>query len=530
MNKTFLARFENRPQRDNSVALKKSSSSNQATAWTNYHLHQQAHNAVVTENRNPIPATARFMATQRRNTSNLLETDPNCNEQHALFNSSRGPPKKRLSPKTSHRADNKENIFAFQQHVAPQSRGPPKKRLSPKMSHRADNKENILALQPHVAPHPYMNFLTINSLRAPAPPDIRSYSCAPTFYPNQNVPNSMGRGPQQPPDTRSYSYQPAFYTCRNIDYIPRSMANVPHQRNGGYDHRASINAEGPRVPPQRQKSPVPCFRGNISPVPPPIRYSNQANSDYRAATMPAAPLILRSCSSTCCEYSHHAIVPPQLKLSVSKGQQLISGPIMQTPDSLSVATPRLFTTASSGSTASMMGFHNFTPNVAVCSHLIAASHPFVSQNDSFRANYSNQAATNAPASYQSDFRKNGHSKVDPGKNVLDLTKGQSNDPTVHNKKRKSKKKDLFDNVPFTDRPCKCRSSRCLKLYCECFGNGRLCNSRLCSCTDCSNTEAHKVKHGDREIAIKRILARRPNAFDKRVHKRTGESCGCKKSG
>ena len=89
--------------------------------------------------------------------------------------------------------------------------------------------------------------------------------------------------------------------------------------------------------------------------------------------------------------------------------------------------------------------------------------------------------------------------------------------------------DLFNNVPLTDRPCKCSSSRCLKLYCECFRNGFFCDEKLCTCKNCHNNEEHNESRGAREIAIKRILCRRPDAFHVRVQKRAGNGCGCKKS-
>lgn len=38
--------------------------------------------------------------------------------------------------------------------------------------------------------------------------------------------------------------------------------------------------------------------------------------------------------------------------------------------------------------------------------------------------------------------------------------------------------------------CHCKKSRCLKLYCECFGRGVVCGSD-CWCRDCHNTPAHK---------------------------------------
>jgi hypothetical protein len=35
--------------------------------------------------------------------------------------------------------------------------------------------------------------------------------------------------------------------------------------------------------------------------------------------------------------------------------------------------------------------------------------------------------------------------------------------------------------------CNCKSSQCLKLYCECFAAKGVCDPKLCSCQGCSNT-------------------------------------------
>ena len=35
--------------------------------------------------------------------------------------------------------------------------------------------------------------------------------------------------------------------------------------------------------------------------------------------------------------------------------------------------------------------------------------------------------------------------------------------------------------------CKCKNSKCLKMYCECFTAGRFCDGN-CNCLGCMNTE------------------------------------------
>ena len=81
--------------------------------------------------------------------------------------------------------------------------------------------------------------------------------------------------------------------------------------------------------------------------------------------------------------------------------------------------------------------------------------------------------------------------------------------------------------------CNCRKSRCLKLYCECFAAGRLCEDD-CSCQNCSNTEANIEEVEKTRKAIKQ---RNPHAFAPKINM-TGEGgktprhkkgCHCKKS-
>ena len=37
------------------------------------------------------------------------------------------------------------------------------------------------------------------------------------------------------------------------------------------------------------------------------------------------------------------------------------------------------------------------------------------------------------------------------------------------------------------RGCKCKRSKCLKKYCECFNAGAQCNPDICACEGCRNT-------------------------------------------
>jgi len=77
--------------------------------------------------------------------------------------------------------------------------------------------------------------------------------------------------------------------------------------------------------------------------------------------------------------------------------------------------------------------------------------------------------------------------------------------------------------------CKCKNSQCLKLYCQCFQTGAVCDELICVCKDCKNTDKESAPRGARTIAIHDILHRRPDAFEPRLKKKTGQGCSCKKS-
>lgn len=83
--------------------------------------------------------------------------------------------------------------------------------------------------------------------------------------------------------------------------------------------------------------------------------------------------------------------------------------------------------------------------------------------------------------------------------------------------------------------CKCKKSKCLKLYCECFSGGMVCNDG-CSCNDCANRVIEENK--DRDIAIHSLLVKNPNAFTKGEEiplkininaEKLKRGCNCKKS-
>ena len=79
------------------------------------------------------------------------------------------------------------------------------------------------------------------------------------------------------------------------------------------------------------------------------------------------------------------------------------------------------------------------------------------------------------------------------------------------------------------KPCNCKNSKCLKLYCDCFAMKMYCDG--CNCRDCHNNEAHKAV---RDEAIKATLDKNPNAFQAKITRDNAGSehssgCHCKKS-
>ena len=80
-----------------------------------------------------------------------------------------------------------------------------------------------------------------------------------------------------------------------------------------------------------------------------------------------------------------------------------------------------------------------------------------------------------------------------------------------------------------DKGCICKRSRCLKLYCKCFQTGIFCELETCKCNECRNLPDYNEPGGLRSMAIRDTLIRRPDAFESRPLKKTGEGCACKKN-
>jgi hypothetical protein len=90
-------------------------------------------------------------------------------------------------------------------------------------------------------------------------------------------------------------------------------------------------------------------------------------------------------------------------------------------------------------------------------------------------------------------------------------------------------KENADNEHSTE-PCKCKKSKCLKLYCECFAAEKYCFD--CKCTNCQNTPQWD---DIRKKAIADTKAKNPAAFKPRISESETKTvshatgCKCKKS-
>lgn len=375
------------------------------------------------------------------------------------------------------------------------------------------------------------------------------------------VPNIHGRLPLQavaPPVTKSDGSIQAKSVNPSIESVPKTTRKVSRSFDRS---RAPLK--------KRQTSPMPAPPG------PPLE---RASSSFQFVQPP--PLLHASSSA-------FGVFPPQLCLSSSRGTQLMSEPLLETPNPTTFLRPQT-SVGSLGHQISLSGFPSLgtprmhgmpsssgTPGSAVFYTPLEINHAEISMvqrqmvrraasssnmnehgqqpvlmsvpvtaSRSDGLNHSTKFQPH-PHYYHSYAAPYGRGLATPHPVATETPLFTHNAPYyVQNKENRHVSagprashhdngpgRDVFNNVPFTDRPCKCSNSRCLKLYCECFHYGFFCDDRMCKCRGCLNNEEHNQPRGERFIAIKKILARRPHAFSEiRVRRRTGKGCGCKKSG
>ena len=358
---------------------------------------------------------------------------------------------------------------------------------------------------------------------------------------------------------------------KNDDRIQGKSANPSMDSAPKMTRKASRSFDRSRAPlKKRQTSPMPA---------PPGLPMERASSSFQFVQ--PTPLLSASSSTV-------GTFPPQLCPSSSRGAQLMSEPLLETPNSITFLWPHA-SVGSLGRQISLSGFPSsstpiihgmpssssgtpgsagfYTPleiNNAERSTIqrqmvhLAASGPNtnrygqqpVLKSVAVTASRSNELEHSTkfqphPHYYHSYAAPYGRGSATPRPLVTERPFFAHHIPySAHNEDNRHVSaaprashdgngpgRDLFNNVPLTDRPCKCSNSRCLKLYCECFHYGYFCDSRMCKCRGCLNNEEHNQPRGERIIAIKTVLARRPQAFNEvRARKRTGKGCGCKKSG
>lgn len=117
-------------------------------------------------------------------------------------------------------------------------------------------------------------------------------------------------------------------------------------------------------------------------------------------------------------------------------------------------------------------------------------------------------------SFSEQGRKN--QKSHTGKDVGSEEYDESYDSPMQNDNMTQGERDELDEFCASKMKkkvcCNCKKSRCLKLYCDCFGRGIPC-AKECNCLNCLNTEAH-VR--EREEAMRSIKERNPSAFKPKI--------------
>jgi hypothetical protein len=114
----------------------------------------------------------------------------------------------------------------------------------------------------------------------------------------------------------------------------------------------------------------------------------------------------------------------------------------------------------------------------------------------------------------------------PGQNIYP---GMMPPPGVGSTPAASKRAGVGKENDATTDPCKCKKSKCLKLYCECFAAEKYCTG--CKCTNCQNTPQYD---DIRTKAIADTKAKNPDAFKPRISETETKNthatgCKCKRS-
>ncbi|CAD8164857.1 unnamed protein product [Paramecium pentaurelia] len=77
----------------------------------------------------------------------------------------------------------------------------------------------------------------------------------------------------------------------------------------------------------------------------------------------------------------------------------------------------------------------------------------------------------------------------------------------------------------TKEGCQCQKTKCLKLYCQCFHDGKCCGQQ-CGCNGCKNS---LNDHLERNKAIVKIIHKYKDEYKQKLSGDKGQGCCCKKS-
>jgi hypothetical protein len=123
------------------------------------------------------------------------------------------------------------------------------------------------------------------------------------------------------------------------------------------------------------------------------------------------------------------------------------------------------------------------------------------------------------------LREEEQDKKNPGIDEI-TTVVSTTDDEVTSKSNAYSDSEINANMKTPTVMCRCVKSRCLKLYCDCFQEGVLCNADFCKCRSCLNTKFELGPNGRLHRAKKDYLLRKPHAFRKKP-KEPGSGCACK---
>lgn len=155
-----------------------------------------------------------------------------------------------------------------------------------------------------------------------------------------------------------------------------------------------------------------------------------------------------------------------------------------------------------------------------------------SVDNNFVPSLANVAPSDTMMEMESTNQNNIYEDFDPGRPsvILPTFYYDRNGDAMSHSGRTDKTQNKSEKS--THQGCKCKNSKCLKLYCDCFASRTYCGSQ-CSCTDCySRPEFDKILHEFYD----ETLSKNPTAFRTKIKQvETNEiqvhsrGCNCKKS-